>query len=83
MPTSFGGALPLTLADLADYRSALAGRNTTISAKTGEPAMKVRFRELWDRADVFRGRRVTVRVESSESSVRDLWVAFQRSLKYG
>lgn len=44
---------PLSLADLESYREALADPPT-------EPAPAVTFRELWDRPEAFRGRRVTV-----------------------
>ena len=50
----------LSLADLAGYRAALSGKPTADSARTTDPASEVKFKDLWNRADVFRGRRVTV-----------------------
>jgi hypothetical protein len=51
----------LTLADLAGYRSALSGKATAEDAKAADPPARVVFKDLWNRPDLFRGRRVTVR----------------------
>src|SRR5262245_60405750 len=53
-------ANPLSLADLAGYRVALAGEPTDRSASADEPPARVGFRDLWDRPEQLRGRRVTV-----------------------
>ncbi len=50
----------LTLADLAAYRAALSGKAIADSAEATDPPLKVGFRDLWERSDRFRGRRVTV-----------------------
>ena len=50
----------LTLADLAAYRAALSGKATGEDAKTSDPPVRVGFRDLWNRPDAFRGRRVTI-----------------------
>jgi len=50
----------LTLADLAGYRAALSGKATALDARAGEPPARVVFKDLWNRPDLFRGRRVTV-----------------------
>jgi hypothetical protein len=49
----------LTLADLAAYRAALSGKATGENAKTSDPPVRVVFRDLWNRPETFRGRRVT------------------------
>jgi hypothetical protein len=51
---------PLTLADLAHYQRALAGRATADSATPGDPAIKASFKDLWEKTHLMRGRRVTV-----------------------
>jgi hypothetical protein len=50
----------ITLADLPHYQRALAGRATVDSAKASDPAIKVSFKELWEKTGVMRGRRITV-----------------------
>jgi hypothetical protein len=50
----------LTLADLADYRSALSGDLTVDRARTATPPKQVRFRDLWNQPETFRGQRVVV-----------------------
>jgi hypothetical protein len=50
----------LTLADLAAYRAALSGKATGENAKSSEPPVRVVFRDLWNRTDEFRGRRVMI-----------------------
>jgi hypothetical protein len=51
----------LSLADLAGYRAALSGRATADDARPTDRPAAVGFRELWERPDAFRGRRVAVR----------------------
>lgn len=51
----------LGLADLAAYRAALSGKATADEARPSDPPVPVGFRELWDRPEAYRGRRVTVR----------------------
>jgi hypothetical protein len=50
----------LGLADLAGYRAALSGKATADDAKADDPPARVAFRDLWNRPDRFRGRRVTI-----------------------
>jgi hypothetical protein len=50
----------ISLADLAGYRAALSGKPTAPGAKGTDPVAQVTFKDLWNRADDFRGRRVTV-----------------------
>jgi hypothetical protein len=50
----------LGLGDLAGYRAALSGKATADDARAGDPPAPVHFRDLWNRPDVFRGRRVIV-----------------------
>ena len=50
----------LTLADLATYRAALAGKVTADDASAADPPAPSSFKDLWSRPDAFRGRRVTV-----------------------
>jgi hypothetical protein len=50
----------LSLADLTAYRAALSGKPTADRAKATDPPSEVKFKDLWNRADVFRGRRVVV-----------------------
>jgi hypothetical protein len=50
----------LTLADLAAYRAALSGKATGENIKASDPPVPVVFRDLWNRPDGFRGRRVTI-----------------------
>jgi len=51
----------LSLADLANYRVALTGKPTTADAKPSGPATRVVFKDLWNRPEVFRGRRVVIK----------------------
>jgi len=51
----------LTVADLAGYRAALSGKVTDADAKVADPPAPVVFKDLWNRPDLFRGRRVMVR----------------------
>jgi hypothetical protein len=50
----------LSLADLAKYRAALAGKATAEDAKSTDTPVRVSFKDLWNRPDAFRGRRVTI-----------------------
>jgi hypothetical protein len=50
----------LSLADLTAYHSALTGKVTANDAKASDPPARVSFKDLWNRVDAFRGRRVTV-----------------------
>jgi len=50
----------LTLVDLAGYRAALSGKATAGDARAGDPPARVVFKDLWNRPDRFRGRRVTI-----------------------
>jgi hypothetical protein len=50
----------LSLADLAGYRAALSGKPTADLARASDPPVHTNFKDLWNRPDVFRGRRVTV-----------------------
>ena len=50
----------LNLADLTAYRAALSGKATADDARSSDPSARVGFRELWQRSDAHRGRRVTV-----------------------
>ena len=50
----------LTLADLTAYRAALSGKVTGENAKASDPPARVGFRDLWNRPDTYRGRRVMV-----------------------
>jgi hypothetical protein len=50
----------LSLADLASYRAALSGRATGENTKTSDRPVRVIFRDLWNRPDAFRGRRVII-----------------------
>jgi hypothetical protein len=52
--------LQLSLADLAAYRAALAGKPTADLARSSDPPAPLAFRELWDRRDSWRGRRVKI-----------------------
>ena len=51
----------LSLADLADYRAALSGKPTADDARPADLPVNLGFRDLWERPDAYRGRRVTVR----------------------
>jgi hypothetical protein len=50
----------LSLTDLAGYSAALSGKPTALGAKQTDPPSRVKFKDLWNRPDRFRGRRVTV-----------------------
>ena len=50
----------LTLADLAAYRAALSGKPTADDARLSDPSAQVKFKDIWNRPDVFRGRRITI-----------------------
>jgi hypothetical protein len=50
----------LSLADLVHYRAALAGKPTADNAKASDQPVRVVFKDLWDRPEAFRGRRVTI-----------------------
>ncbi len=49
----------LSLADLAGYRAALSGKPTADDARASDPPTQVKFKDLWNRPDAFRGRRIT------------------------
>lgn len=51
----------LTLADLAAYRQALAGKATADDARAADPPVPASFRDIWDKVDTLKGRRVEVR----------------------
>jgi hypothetical protein len=51
----------LGLADLAAYRAALSGKATADDARPSDPPKSVEFRDLWERPEAYRGRRVTIR----------------------
>jgi hypothetical protein len=51
----------LGLADLAGYRMALTGKATADDARSSDPPARASFRDLWERPDAFRGRRVTIK----------------------
>jgi len=50
----------LSLPDLVQYRAALAGKPTADNAKASDQPVPVVFKDLWDRPEAFRGRRVTI-----------------------
>jgi hypothetical protein len=50
----------LSLADLPGYSAALSGKPTAPGATKADPPFHVKFKDLWNRPDLFRGRRVTV-----------------------
>ncbi len=50
----------LSLTDLAGYARALSGKPTAEGARETDPPFRVKFKDLWNRPDRFRGRRVTV-----------------------
>jgi hypothetical protein len=50
----------LSLADLAGYRAALSGKPTADSARASDPPVETKFKDLWNRPDDFRGRRVSI-----------------------
>jgi hypothetical protein len=50
----------LSLADLGGYRAALSGKPTADDARPSDPPVQVKFKDLWNRPDVFRGRRITI-----------------------
>jgi hypothetical protein len=51
----------LGLADLAAYRAALSGKATADDARPSDSPQPVGFRDLWERPEAYRGRRVTIR----------------------
>jgi hypothetical protein len=51
----------LSLADLASYREALTGKPTADDARPSDPAKRVVFKDLWNRPEAFRGRRVVIK----------------------
>ena len=51
----------LSLADLAGYAAALSGKPTADGARQTDPPFRVKFKDLWNRPDRFRGRRVISR----------------------
>jgi hypothetical protein len=75
----------LSLADLAAYRTALTGKATADDAKSSDSPARVSFKDLWNRPDAFRGRRVTIegRVQrifrqgpvGSFPALAEIWVA--------
>jgi hypothetical protein len=50
----------LSLADMVAYRAALKGKPTADDARVSDPAVRVVFKDLWNRPESFRGRRVIV-----------------------
>jgi len=48
------------LADLAAYRASLSGRPTADDARPSDPPARAGFRDLWERPEAYRGRRVTI-----------------------
>lgn len=50
----------LSLADLVAYRAALTGKPTADDARVSDPVVRVVFKDLWNRPETFRGRRVIV-----------------------
>ncbi|MGC8638968.1 MAG: hypothetical protein ACP5XB_03705 [Isosphaeraceae bacterium] len=50
----------LGLADMPAYHAALSGKATADNANPHDPPQAVSFRDLWDHADTWRGRRVIV-----------------------
>lgn len=50
----------LSLADLAGYRAALSGKPTADSARASDPPVETKFKDLWNRPEIFQGRRVSV-----------------------
>lgn len=50
----------LGLADLVNYRAALAGKPTADNVKTSDPPLRVVFKDIWNRPEAFRGRRITI-----------------------
>ena len=50
----------LSLADLAGYRASLSGKPTADRARASDPPLEAKFKDLWNRPDVFRGRRITI-----------------------
>jgi len=51
----------LSLADVASYRAALTGKPTADDAKPSDPPARVVFKDLWNRPEAFRGRRVVIK----------------------
>ena len=75
----------LSLADLAKYRAALAGKATADDAKSSDTPARVSFKDLWNRPDALRGRRVILegRVQrifrqgpvGSFPALAEIWIA--------
>jgi hypothetical protein len=75
----------LGLADLAEYRAALAGRATAGGAKSSDTPARVSFKDLWNRPDALRGLRVILegRVQrifrqgpvGSFPALAEIWIA--------
>jgi hypothetical protein len=75
----------LSLADLAKYRAALAGKATAEDAKSSDTPVRVSFKDLWNRPEALRGRRVMIegRVErifrqgpvGSFPPLAEIWIA--------
>lgn len=54
------GSHQLSLADLAGYRAGLLGKPTADLARPSDPPVEAKFKDLWNRTDDFRGRRVSI-----------------------
>ena len=50
----------LSLADLVNYRAALTGKATADDARASDPPLRVGFKDVWNRPQAFRGRRITI-----------------------
>lgn len=46
----------LSLTDLAGYATALSGKPTAEGTRQSDPPVRVKFKDLWNRPDRFRGR---------------------------
>jgi hypothetical protein len=75
----------LSLADLAKYRAALAGKATADDARSSDTPARVSFKDLWNRPDALTGRRVMIegRVQrifrqgpvGSFPALAEIWIA--------
>jgi hypothetical protein len=75
----------LSLTDLAKYRAALAGKATADDARSSDTPARVSFKDLWNRPDALRGRRVILegRVQrifrqgplGSFPALAEIWIA--------
>jgi hypothetical protein len=75
----------LSLADLAKYRAALAGKATADDARSSDTPAHVSFKDLWNRPDALLGRRVMIdgRVQrifrqgpvGSFPALAEIWIA--------